>query len=46
MAKKLSQEYDPSAYIPRTNFEKDEVFEHNEVLKKELTDLWIKVKNS
>ena len=42
----LSQEYDPSAYIPRTNFEKDEVFEHNEVLKKELTDLWIKVKNS
>ncbi len=42
----LSQEYDPSAYIPRTNFEKDEVFKHNEVLKKELTDLWIKVKNS
>ena len=42
----LSQEYDPSAYIPRTNFEKDEVFKHNEVLKKDLTDLWIKVKNS
>ncbi|MDY5252452.1 MAG: ABC transporter substrate-binding protein [Erysipelotrichaceae bacterium] len=42
----LSEEYDPSAYIPRTGYEKDEVFKHNEVLKKELTDLWIKVKNS
>lgn len=41
----LSVEYDETAYIPRTDNSKDEVFKHNDVLKKQLTDLWIKVKN-
>lgn len=36
---------DIDAYIPRTDNEFDEVFKYNEVLKKELSDLWIKVKN-
>lgn len=33
------------AYMPRLGYEKDEVFRHNDVLKKKLSDLWIKVKN-
>ncbi|MCF0109723.1 MAG: ABC transporter substrate-binding protein [Erysipelotrichaceae bacterium] len=33
-----------SAYTPRSGYEKDEVFKHNEVLKKKLSELWIKVK--
>ena len=33
-----------SAYIPRSGYEKDEFFHDNEVLKKELSELWIKVK--
>lgn len=33
-----------SAYIPRSNYKKDEVFKHNEVLVKKLADLWMKVK--
>lgn len=33
------------AYMPRLGYEKDEVFRHNDVLKKKLADLWIKVKN-
>lgn len=41
----LSVEYDEDAYVPRTDNPKDEVFKHNDVLKKQLTDLWIKVKN-
>lgn len=40
-------EYDGNpAYLPRVGYAKDEVFKHNEVLKKILADLWIKVKNS
>ena len=40
-------EYDGNpAYLPRVGYPKDEVFKHNEVLKKKLADLWIKVKNS
>lgn len=35
---------DSSAYIPRTGYEKDEVFRHNDVLKKKLAELWIKIK--
>jgi len=34
------------AYIPRTHFEKDEVFHDNEVIRKKLSELWIKVKAS
>lgn len=32
------------AYLPRTGYANDEVFKHNEVLKKKLSDLWLKVK--
>lgn len=35
-----------NAYLPRTNYEKDEVFVYNEVIKKKLSELWIKVKAS
>lgn len=34
------------AYIPRTGFENDEVFHDNEVIRKKLSELWIKVKAS
>ncbi|MBO4679798.1 MAG: ABC transporter substrate-binding protein [Lachnospiraceae bacterium] len=34
------------AYIPRTGYEKDEVFTDNEFLRKKLSELWIKVKAS
>lgn len=33
------------AYLPRVGYELDETFKHNDVLKKKLSDLWIKVKN-
>lgn len=32
------------AYVPRVGYEKDEVFKHNEILIRRLSDLWIKVK--
>lgn len=32
------------AYVPRQGYEKDEVFEDNQILKERLTQLWIKVK--
>ena len=32
------------SYIPRSGYEKDEVFRDNEVLRKRLSELWIKVK--
>ena len=32
------------AYLPRAGYEKDEMFTDNEVLKKKLSELWIKVK--
>ncbi len=32
------------AYVPRTGYEKDELFHDNETLRKELSELWIKVK--
>ena len=35
---------DNEAYLPRSGYEKDEVFEDNAVLKKMLAELWIKVK--
>ncbi len=34
------------AYLPRTEYAKDEVFEDNPVLKQKLAELWIKVKAS
>lgn len=37
---------DNEAYIPRTSFEKDEVFHDNEIIRKKLSELWIKVKAS
>ncbi|MDF9825825.1 spermidine/putrescine transport system permease protein [Breznakia sp. PF5-3] len=33
-----------SAYIPRSGYEKDEIFNYNEKMKKVLAELWIKVK--
>lgn len=35
-----------NAYLARSEYEHDESFKHNEVLKQKLADLWIKVKNS
>jgi len=35
---------DNEAYLPRTDYDKDEVFEDNQVLKQKLAELWIKVK--
>lgn len=35
---------DNEAYLPRSGYEKDEVFRDNPVLKKTLAELWIKVK--
>ena len=32
------------AYIPRSNYDKDEVFRDNEYLRQRLSELWIKVK--
>lgn len=32
------------AYLPRDGYDKDEVFEDNQILKERLTELWIKVK--
>lgn len=37
---------DIEAYVPRSGYEKDEVFEDNPILKKTLAELWIKVKAS
>lgn len=37
---------DNEAYIPRSGYDKDEVFEDNEILKEKLAELWIKVKAS
>ena len=34
------------AYIPRSGYEKDEVFQDNPILKKKIAELWIKVKAS
>lgn len=34
------------AYMPRSGYEKDEVFEDNTILKEKLSELWIKVKAS
>ena len=34
------------AYLPRDGYEKDEVFNDNEVLRQKLSELWIKVKAS
>ena len=36
--------YQNAAYIPRSGYEKDEVFHDNETIRKILSDLWIKVK--
>ena len=36
--------YGNEAYLPREGYEKDEIFHDNEVLKKRLSELWIKVK--
>ena len=36
--------YGNEAYLPRDGYEKDEIFHDNEVLKKRLSELWIKVK--
>ncbi|MBQ6594103.1 MAG: ABC transporter substrate-binding protein [Clostridia bacterium] len=35
---------DNAAYLPRTGYEKDEFYHDNETLKKQLSELWIKVK--
>lgn len=33
-----------AAYLPRESYEKDEVFEDNEVIRQKLSQLWLKVK--
>lgn len=38
--------YGNDAYMPRTGYDKDEVFHYNKVLKQKLADLWNKVKIS
>ncbi|MEA4971680.1 MAG: ABC transporter substrate-binding protein [Candidatus Metalachnospira sp.] len=35
---------DNEAYLPRANYDKDEVFRDNEVLRQKLSQLWLKVK--
>ena len=35
---------DNTAYLPRENYEKDEVFNDNEVMRQKLSQLWLKVK--
>ena len=35
---------DNAAYLPRSGYEKDELFHDNETLRKQLSELWIKVK--
>ncbi len=37
--------YENDAYNPRTDYALDEGFRHNEVLKKDLSDRWIRIKN-
>ncbi len=37
--------YQNEAYLPRTGYDKDEIFHDNEVLRKKLSELWIKVKS-
>ena len=34
------------AFLPRAGYDKDETFEYNEVMKRKLSDLWLKVKVS
>jgi len=41
---KLEEFKDNPAYIPRSGFDQDEVFQYNEAMKKKLAELWIKVK--
>ncbi len=36
--------FENSAYLPRSGYDKDEMFHDNEALKKQLSELWIKVK--
>ena len=36
--------YQNEAYLPRTDYAKDEIFHDNETLRKTLSELWIKVK--
>ena len=46
MSSEGGEYYENEAYLPRTNYEKDEVFKDNPVLKETLANLWIKVKAS
>lgn len=46
MSSEDGEYYQNEAYLPRTNYEKDEVFKDNPVLKETLANLWIKVKAS
>lgn len=39
------QYFGNEAYLPRSNYELDEVFQYKELLKEKLAALWIKVKN-
>ncbi|MFV0381364.1 MAG: extracellular solute-binding protein [Breznakia sp.] len=35
-----------NAYIPRTNYGRDEIFKYNEELKRKLSEMWIRIKAS
>ena len=37
--------FENEAYLPRVDYDKDEIFIHNELLKRQLSDLWLKVKS-
>ena len=36
--------FENEAYLPRTDYDKDEIFKDNEVLRTKLSELWSKVK--
>ncbi len=44
MSSEGGEYYENEAYMPRTGYEKDEIFRDNEVLRVKLSELWAKVK--
>lgn len=44
MSSEGGEYYENEAYLPRTGYEKDEIFSDNEVLRSKLAELWDKVK--
>ncbi len=44
MSSEGGEYYGNEAYLPRTGYEKDEIFKDNEILRTKLSELWAKVK--